>query len=131
MEANRIAPNYEEMAAALGLKSKANIFRLLDALQERGFVKRIPNRARAIMRTNPREENPHMVGIHFANQQIETAYEAGYQAGRDGKPADPEPWTFRATSRVARIGGAVSSLSLPPRGTDEKAAPPSPFKLPK
>lgn len=41
-------PSFEEMAVALGLKSKSNIHRLIEALMERGFIARIPNRARAI-----------------------------------------------------------------------------------
>lgn len=41
-------PSYEEMKEALGAKSKSGIFRLVAALEERGYIERIPNRARAI-----------------------------------------------------------------------------------
>jgi SOS-response transcriptional repressor LexA len=43
-----VSPNYAEMAAALQLKSKSGINRLLMELRERGFVRTIPNRPRAI-----------------------------------------------------------------------------------
>ncbi len=43
-----ISPSYEEMKDALGLKSKSGVHRLIDALEERGFLKRLPHRARAI-----------------------------------------------------------------------------------
>lgn len=43
-----VPPSYEEMKDALGLHSKSGIHRLVNALEERGFVKRLPNRARAI-----------------------------------------------------------------------------------
>lgn len=43
-----IPPSFDEMKDAVGLKSKSNIHRLLQALEERGYIKRIPNRARAI-----------------------------------------------------------------------------------
>ncbi len=43
-----IPPSYEEMKNALGLHSKSGIHRLVGALEERGFLKRLPNRARAI-----------------------------------------------------------------------------------
>ncbi|MCH7806897.1 MAG: transcriptional repressor LexA [Proteobacteria bacterium] len=43
-----IPPSYEEMKDALGLHSKSGIHRLVGALEERGFLKRLPNRARAI-----------------------------------------------------------------------------------
>lgn len=43
-----VPPSYEEMKNALGLHSKSGIHRLVNALEERGFLKRLPNRARAI-----------------------------------------------------------------------------------
>lgn len=43
-----VPPSYEEMKDALGLHSKSGIHRLVNALEERGFLKRLPNRARAI-----------------------------------------------------------------------------------
>ena len=42
-----IPPSYEEMKAALNLKSKSGIHRLIMSLEERGFIRRLPNRARA------------------------------------------------------------------------------------
>jgi repressor LexA len=41
-------PTFEEMKAAIGSKSKSGVHRLITALEERGFVRRLPNRARAI-----------------------------------------------------------------------------------
>lgn len=41
-------PSYREMADALGLAAVSNITRLVDALVERGYLERIPNRARAL-----------------------------------------------------------------------------------
>ncbi len=43
-----IAPSFEEMKNALGLKSKSGIHRLISALEERGYIKRLPHRARAL-----------------------------------------------------------------------------------
>ena len=43
-----VAPSFEEMKNAIGLKSKSGIHRLIGALEERGFIRRLPNRARAI-----------------------------------------------------------------------------------
>ena len=42
------SPSYEEMKSALSLKSKSGIHRLINGLEERGFLKRLPNRARAL-----------------------------------------------------------------------------------
>ena len=43
-----IPPSFDEMKEALDLKSKSGIHRLITALEERGFIRRLPNRARAI-----------------------------------------------------------------------------------
>ena len=43
-----VSPSFDEMKDALGLKSKSGIHRLITALEERGFLKRLPHRARAL-----------------------------------------------------------------------------------
>jgi repressor LexA len=43
-----IPPSFDEMKDALDLKSKSGIHRLIMALEERGFIRRLPNRARAL-----------------------------------------------------------------------------------
>ncbi len=43
-----ISPSFDEMKAALRLKSKSGIHRLISGLEERGFIKRLPHRARAL-----------------------------------------------------------------------------------
>jgi repressor LexA len=43
-----VPPSFDEMKDALDLKSKSGIHRLITALEERGFLKRLPNRARAL-----------------------------------------------------------------------------------
>src|SRR6201991_453129 len=43
-----VPPSFDEMKAALDLRSKAGIHRLITALEERGFIRRLPNRAPAI-----------------------------------------------------------------------------------
>ena len=43
-----IAPSFDEMKDAMGVRSRASIHRLILALEERGFIRRLPHRARAI-----------------------------------------------------------------------------------
>ena len=43
-----VPPSFDEMKDALDLKSKSGIHRLITALVERGFIRRLPHRARAI-----------------------------------------------------------------------------------
>jgi repressor LexA len=48
MQADGVPPSFDEMKDALDLKSKSGIHRLITALVERGFIRRLPHRARAI-----------------------------------------------------------------------------------
>lgn len=48
MQDGDIAPSFDEMREALGLKSKSGIHRLITALVERGYLERLPHRARAL-----------------------------------------------------------------------------------
>jgi repressor LexA len=48
LEASGVSPSFEEMKEALDLKSKSGVHRLISALEERKFIRRLPNRARAL-----------------------------------------------------------------------------------
>jgi repressor LexA len=48
LESSGISPSFEEMKDALDLKSKSGVHRLIGALEERGFIRRLANRARAL-----------------------------------------------------------------------------------
>lgn len=48
LEETGVSPSFEEMKEALDLKSKSGVHRLISALEERGFIRRLANRARAL-----------------------------------------------------------------------------------
>ena len=48
MDRDGVPPSFDEMKDALDLRSKSGIHRLITALEERGFIRRLPNRARAL-----------------------------------------------------------------------------------
>lgn len=48
LEETGISPSFEEMKEALDLKSKSGVHRLIGALEERGFIRKLANRARAL-----------------------------------------------------------------------------------
>ncbi|MDZ4791133.1 MAG: transcriptional repressor LexA [Hyphomicrobiales bacterium] len=48
VKATGVPPSYDEMKEALDLRSKSGIHRLITALEERGFIRRLPHRARAL-----------------------------------------------------------------------------------
>jgi repressor LexA len=55
-----ISPSFDEMREALELKSKSGVHRLISALEERGFIRRLPNRARALEVVKLPEARPAM-----------------------------------------------------------------------
>jgi SOS-response transcriptional repressor LexA len=57
MAQNTIAPSFEEMKDAVGLRSRSGIHSVLTQLEERGFIRRLHGRARAIALTSP-------IGLH-------------------------------------------------------------------
>lgn len=48
LDRDGVPPSFDEMKDALGLASKSGIHRLITALEERGYIRRLPNRARAL-----------------------------------------------------------------------------------
>jgi repressor LexA len=48
LKADGVSPSFEEMKEALNLRSKSGVHRLINALEERSFIRRLPNRARAL-----------------------------------------------------------------------------------
>ena len=59
-----VPPSFEEMKEALDLRSKSGIHRLITALEERGFIRRLPNRARALEVIRlPDSAAPGMAGV--------------------------------------------------------------------
>jgi len=48
LKAEGVSPSFDEMREALDLKSKSGVHRLISALEERQFIRRLPNRARAL-----------------------------------------------------------------------------------
>ena len=48
LKSSGVSPSFDEMKDALGLKSKSGIHRLVKGLEERGFIRRLPHRARAL-----------------------------------------------------------------------------------
>lgn len=60
-----VSPSFEEMKDALDLRSKSGVHRLISALEERGFIKRLPNRARAleVVRVPERERKDNVIAM--------------------------------------------------------------------
>src|SRR5919112_2962766 len=62
LTATGIAPSFDEMKDALNLRSKSGIHRLITGLEERGFIRRLPHRARALEVVRLPENQPATAG---------------------------------------------------------------------
>jgi repressor LexA len=80
-----VPPSFDEMKDALDLKSKSGIHRLITALEERGFIRRLPNRARAL-EVIRLPENAGGSGRRFTPSVVE----GGLGRGRAPAPAPAE-----------------------------------------
>ena len=74
---NGVPPSFDEMKEALDLRSKSGIHRLITALEERGFIKRLANRARAIeivkMPNAPEFQSTTLSDIHSSTRPVVSA----------------------------------------------------------
>ena len=67
-----VSPSFEEMKEALDLKSKSGVHRLISALEERKFIRRLPNRARAleVLRMPERADNVRTAATKQGNVRV-------------------------------------------------------------
>ncbi|KXF77359.1 LexA family transcriptional regulator [Paramesorhizobium deserti] len=100
-----IPPSFDEMKEALDLASKSGIHRLITALEERGFIRRLPNRARALEVVRlPDSIAP---GLNAQKKFAPSVIEGSL--GRNVAPVSSRP-------RVANDDDAVAPVSVPVMG---------------
>jgi len=140
MKESGIPPSFDEMKEALDLASKSGIHRLITALEERGFIRRLPNRARALevirlpesMSPAPRRFSPSVIegslGKNLAGAGPRTAkngLSASGPAGSTGLAAsndddNPSAISIPVMGRIAAgvpidaIQHKTHSISVPP-----------------
>lgn len=109
-----VSPSFDEMKDALGLKSKSGIHRLITGLEERGFIRRLPHRARALevlrlpegldaarSRTTPKPKfQPNVIKGDFAF------------AGRDTAPPAPAPAAANETVQLPLYGRIAAGTPI-------------------
>jgi repressor LexA len=97
-----IPPSFDEMKEALDLKSKSGIHRLIMALEERGFIRRLPHRARALEVVKLPESMGH------AKLASKTTEAAGEQAAARGFTPSVVQGRTSPAPKVSDYRGAVS-----------------------
>lgn len=100
-----VSPSFDEMKEALGLKSKSGIHRLITALEERNFIRRLPHRARALEVLRIPENMAAHRGAEAASP-APAAPSAEIDAPRAMRPSTPQ-------LSVVDGGGAEASKEAP------------------
>ena len=116
-----VPPSFEEMKTALDLQSKSGVHRLIVALEERGFLKRMPNRARALEVIKlPESHTPSLVKKQgFTPNVIEGSLgkDKPMPAANDGAPratAIPMMGRIAAGVPIAAIQDHSANIMVPP-----------------
>ena len=122
LQSNGVPPSFDEMKDALDLKSKSGIHRLIMALEERGFIRRLPNRARAleVLRLPEQAALKEPRATPFSPTLV-----AGGRTSMRSKPAvspksGPEPYAIPMMGRIAAgtpiaaIQTQSHSITMPP-----------------
>ena len=86
--ATGVSPSFDEMKDALRLKSKSGIHRLVSGLEERGFIRRLPHRARALEVVKLPEESAAFAGDRGGFQA--TVIHGDFRASLPGAPVAPD-----------------------------------------
>ncbi|AEH88703.1 transcriptional repressor LexA [Mesorhizobium sp. B283B1A] len=111
-----IPPSFDEMKEALDLASKSGIHRLITALEERGFIRRLPNRARALeVLRLPDSIAPGLnAAKKFSPSVIQGSLgQGGLGQGSLGRQIKPAPSRFAA---AGNDDDAVPAVSIPVMG---------------
>lgn len=103
LQRDGVPPSFDEMKVALDLRSKSGIHRLITALEERGFIRRLPHRARAIEIVRLPESLGGEPGPGFVPRVIDGDLPSG------PRPANSEPVTVNAIEvpLMGRIAAGV------------------------
>src|SRR6202171_654045 len=96
-----VPPSFDEMKDALDLRSKSGIHRLITALEERGFIRRLPNRARAIEVVRLPDSVAHGIGTTRARGFTPSVIEGNL--GRVRTSSEDDSGRPVAVSVMARI----------------------------
>ena len=116
-----VPPSFDEMKDALDLRSKSGIHRLITALEERGFIRRLPNRARAIEVIKLPESVAHGIGAPRARLHAER--DRGQSRARARRPprtkaarpvAVPVMGRIAAGTPIEAIQTRSHTINMPP-----------------
>lgn len=119
LQQDGVPPSFEEMKEALDLRSKSGIHRLITALEERGFIRRLPNRARALEVVRlPEDTQPQRPVRTFAPNVIEGSLGKVRPPSDDGAErrvvSVPVMGRIAAGTPISAIQSRDHTIGMPP-----------------
>src|SRR5690349_383463 len=117
-----VSPSFDEMKEALSLRSKSGIHRLITGLEERGFIRRLPHRARALEVVRLPENQPVAAGKAATGGFQPTVIKgdfrgslAGAAAARSGELVSlPLYGRIAAGAPIEAVRDSSNSIEIPP-----------------
>ena len=109
-----ISPSYEEMKQSLNLKSKSGIHRLISALEERGFIKRLAHKARALEVIKlPETASANDIYNSFSPSVIKGGLDESNNQNNSNETEIPVLGKIAAGTPIESIQNEVSRIPLP------------------
>lgn len=105
MKETGVPPSFDEMKDALELASKSGIHRLITALEERGFIRRLPNRARAL-------EVIKLPEVYAAPQKPTKGFNPSVIEGSLGKPKEPSALSVAQNLKQSPANDSVMTVPM-------------------
>ncbi len=114
LRSSGVSPSYEEMKESLNLKSKSGIHRLISALEERGFIKRLAHKARALEVIKlPETASANDIYNSFSPSVIRGGLDDSSNHNNSDKNEIPVLGKIAAGTPVEAIQNEVSRIPLP------------------
>lgn len=109
IEENGVSPSYEEICKELSLKSKSGIHRIVKSLEERGYIERLKNRARAIAPKKNINGQPYFANVISINKKI-----------NDLKPKEKIKINNIETNRIPLLGKIAAGTPIEAISNNDK-----------
>ncbi len=114
LRSSGVSPSYEEMKESLNLKSKSGIHRLISALEERGFIKRLAHKARALEVIKlPETASANDIYNSFSPSVIKGGLDESTNQNNSDEKEIPVLGKIAAGTPVEAIQNEVSRIPLP------------------
>ena len=115
IESEGVTPSYEEICSALSLKSKSGIHRIVKSLEERGFIERLENKARAIApKKYPNGQIYNSDVINFKDKFIKNKSTTNFKSNNNQIDEIPLLGKIAAGTPLEAISNYDNYISLPP-----------------